>query len=228
MRLWSRRLLFTVLAPTCCHAGERHDAAKAANPVRLARRSSAPQPCTHIRSLPISACVPCPPAANFAQITGPPRQNVIKVSDSAWSERWGMAATALDYSAEEELETGRTARIFVIGGDTYDDQHGGGGFMNDVYSMTKPTWQRYLHPLEKNKRGDAQPRLVSKAEWTQVGDAHRAGRSAADHKALIGLPCARSVSCVGDKRTHSKPQSALLVLDLLFGRERTMARQESR
>ena len=85
----------------------------------------------------------------------------------------------------EKKKTGQDARIFIFGGDDFNDvkvikpgginsllnrvsKQGGGGFRNDVYQTLGKDWNTHWHPLMFNKRGAYETRLVSKTRWTLV------------------------------------------------------------
>jgi hypothetical protein len=115
-------------------------------------------------------------ASNWKQLTGKKAQNNVQVNEytassqlegGGWGPRWGSAIAAMDMSEEEERQYDKS-KIIMLGGDDYDVETGLGGFHNDVYASEGEAWKVYAHPRDKNKNGDAKPRVVSNTTWMQV------------------------------------------------------------
>ena len=66
-------------------------------------------------------------AANWAQFSGEKLQNVAKVTDVYWENRWGHAMVGyLDTRRRENV-------IVVLGGETYNPETGLGRLSSDVW-----------------------------------------------------------------------------------------------
>lgn len=96
--------------------------------------------------------------ANWAQVNGPAASKVAIVHAPPWSNRWGHAVAALDYTQEHMDSTGQKSRMFIIGGDDQMQTSvlneedlkpypGGGGYKNDVWWTTG--WGKLFNACKK-------------------------------------------------------------------------------
>eukprot|EP00941_MAST-03F_sp_MAST-3F-sp1_P004192 g4192.t1 len=113
-------------------------------------------------------------ADNWVQLSGPKLQNILRPARTVFTPRWGHAVVVLtgecrsikdpNCNGQREL----VDRLFVIGGDDYDEYEGGGGFLNDAYYTYGEEFNTRVSETEANQYGGAKIRRVSRLIWKQA------------------------------------------------------------
>lgn len=115
-------------------------------------------------------------ANNWVQTSGPKEQNIVTPSRSDFSKRWGHAVAVVKVDPEIEYTDKKIAgtyemadKLFVIGGDDYNDEVGTGGYLNDVHYTHGFNFFTGLSQVQTDMYGKPLIKRASLVTWKSAG-----------------------------------------------------------
>jgi hypothetical protein len=117
--------------------------------------------------------------ANWAQVVGPQRQNIVAPARAGWGPRWGHTTVTLALEAAESAEV--MEEMLVLGGETTEGHYqnkeivsetmagvhhdGTRGLRNDVQVASTFRWLRYRDAVERTRYNQRVPKVEGQMEW---------------------------------------------------------------
>lgn len=113
-------------------------------------------------------------ADNWVQVSGPKNQNILRPARSDFTPRWGHAVVILTGECRSIADSACNGqrelvdKLFVIGGDDFDERAGGGGLLNDVFYTYGEEFATVKSEVEFNQYDEPKIRRASRLVWKQA------------------------------------------------------------